>query len=122
MELREFVAKTLTQVAQGVKEAQDAALESGAFVNPGGLHGSRPMLTHQGVPLQSVAFDVALTVEESGGMGGSLSVLGGLLGGSVGREDRESSVSRIKFTVPISLPLEIRNRPPEPTRQTSAEV
>lgn len=34
MELREFISETLTQIAQGVKDAQSIVAELGAKVNP----------------------------------------------------------------------------------------
>ena len=111
MDLREFVAETLVQIIDGVKDAQSRAKESGANVNPritgsaehAAKHG---FLSASGAPAQIVQFDVALTVKEGTGTKGGIGVFSGLVNlGSAGQSSNENlSVSRVKFSVPLALP------------------
>jgi hypothetical protein len=118
MELKDFVAQSLHQIVQGVKEAQ--ATDTGAVINPriDDSSGSNPdALKKAGrlfevssrLPIEEVDFDVAVTVEESGQAGGKIGagikVLGLEAGMSGASETRNSSVSRIRFSVLVKLPL-----------------
>jgi hypothetical protein len=112
MDLSDFVKQTLVQINEGVVNAQAAI--PGAVVNPhlgpgvqisSGQHGMfGTTLGH----IQLVEFDVALTVGTSleGSGGGSLKVLGLFDVGAKAQSASESqSVSRIKFAIPMKLPL-----------------
>jgi hypothetical protein len=111
MDLKEFVAETLTQIIDGVKEAQrrTEAVE-GTSVNP---HLSAPpelarygILNAGGNVAQVIQFDVALTAMEGTGTKGGIGVVAGVFNlGSAGQSQTEnSSVSRVKFSVPLALP------------------
>jgi len=56
--------------------------------------------------LSNVEFDVAVTAEKSEGTKGGIGVFVGSIGlGAQGKSDlKNQSVSRIKFSAPISLP------------------
>ena len=111
MDLQEFVKQTLVQISCGVKEAQDATRDVGAFVNPdlsspttdAAKHG---LLLAENDYAQIVQFDVALSVSDSKGTKGGIGVLAGAITlGSSGQSNAEnSSVSRVKFVVPLVLP------------------
>lgn len=111
MELREFVAQTLTQVIDGVRDAQSQVDAPGAVINPH-VNTSHEQLGKQGFlwssegPVQIVQFDVALTVVEGTGTKGGIGVFAGAisLGTSGESKNENSSVSRIKFSVPLRLP------------------
>ena len=98
MELREFVAQTLTQIFQGVREAQSATAALGARVNPGRLTFADGVREHV---TQRVAFDVALTVDKSDTKEGKVGVAA--VAGKL--DSRNQVVSRVSFSVPIELPL-----------------
>jgi len=111
MELREFVAETIKQIAAGVKDAQAAHDEHGAFVNPhlttsAELAVKHGILIASGSAAQLVQFDVALTVKEGTGTKGGIGIFAGPISlGSSGQSNSEnSSVSRVKFFVPLVLP------------------
>ena len=103
MDLKEFVQKTLTQIAEGVVAAQECA-PKGAGVNPRiqGSPQSDENLTSSGTRLQEVEFDVALTTTDSSSLG--VGILIAVIGGGGSAEESATSVSRIKFSVPIELP------------------
>jgi hypothetical protein len=111
MDLRDFVSETLIQIADGVKQAQEKATEIGARVNPkltgGATHAAQHgFLAASGAPAQIVQFDVALTVKEGSGTKGGIGIFAGAVTlGSSGQSNAEnSSVSRVKFSVPLSFP------------------
>ena len=96
MELKEFVTKTLVEIIEGVKDAQATAKEArGAVI---------PMAAD---PIRTIDFDVALTTSESTKSKGGIGVfLGGAgIGGQKQAAGEAKSFSRIKFSVPIILPV-----------------
>jgi hypothetical protein len=116
MELKDFVSQTLTQIIDGVSDAQAAALQAGAQVNPyvnaaGSDLVSQGMLYTEGNAAQVVKFDVALTVSEGTGTKGGIGVFAGAVNlGSAGQSQSEnSSVSRVQFSVPVILPRSSEN-------------
>lgn len=129
MKLKQFVAKTLREVVGGVYDAQRGCIKAGAIVNPQGLGfyaDGRPYATLSGsgkdpdyVAVEYVSFDVAVTVAETNEKekGGSIRVIGGLMGGGVSSQSgsTNSQVSRIQFRIPIVLPF----TPPSPDAVTA---
>jgi len=94
MDVKEFVAETLRQIVDGVVDAQQQTKGKNAVVAP--YHDYH----------KTVSFDVAVTVvegkETSGKAGISVwSVGAGVRGKS---ESSSSTVSRIKFEIPVELP------------------
>jgi hypothetical protein len=119
MDLKTFVAETLTQIVQGVALAkqQIAATGTNAQVNPIWREQSSEK-TH-GSP-KPVDFDVAVTVMDEGtetagnkigGKAGLLSVVTASISAEDRSEARESrrneSTSRIKFTVLLAQPSDV---------------
>ena len=104
MELKDFIEETLKQIISGVRRAQESAIELGAKINPRG--GSV-------VEMRNVHFDVAVSTsggtEAKGGIGVFV-----VPGGSTGSQDQSdvasSSMSRIKFSVPVKLPVQSKAR------------
>jgi hypothetical protein len=113
VDLKDFVSATLTQIVTGVAEAQNAVRDAGGCVNPAivaainresyiGSHG-------HGEHVYAVAFDVAVTVAESTGTNaGAKLQIASLLSLGAGGESRDasSSTSRVKFNVPLALPVD----------------
>lgn len=107
MQLDDFVAETIRQIAAGVQRGQIEARKLGTIVNPAMLD-RRPSahgFLHPEM-IKNVEFDVAVTTSEGtetkGGIG--VSVLAVKLG-SQGKSDATSTTAnRIKFNVPITYP------------------
>lgn len=114
MDLREFVAETLIQIVQGVSDAQVEQERLGANINPRIL-GSPEHFAKLGFletgdsPAQVVQFDVALTVKDATGTKGGIGVVSGIFNlGSSGQSQTENlAVSRVKFSVPLTLRREM---------------
>ena len=111
MELKEFVAQTLTQIIDGVVQSQTNAIAHGALVNPhlnpmSGKNSEHGFLQCLEGFAQVVKFDVALTVTEGTGTKGGIGVFAGPvnLGTSGQSSNSNSSVSRVQFNVPLILP------------------
>ncbi len=111
MELRQFISDVLESIIVGVKEAESVAVDHGAIINPykiqtefGGNNLGRKTSTkiHGS---QLVEFDIALTVEDSSGKdgGAQISVLSVGLGGKLSSSSHNSTVSRVKFAIPVVL-------------------
>ncbi|WP_404304955.1 hypothetical protein [Neorhodopirellula lusitana] len=109
MELRTFIKETLVQICDGVNDAATEVNVRGAIINPDGTQSDgnstyvNPSFQRT---VQDVEFDVALTATEGTGTEGGIGVMAGVIGlGSKGKSDTSSSsTSRVKFTVPVSLP------------------
>ncbi len=98
MDLETFVSETLQQIVKGVKTAQRHADCQTARINP---------VDQQGfVHVKDIEFDVAVTVTEGAEKKGGIGVFSGVLGvgGQASSNTASSSVSRIKFSVPVILP------------------
>jgi hypothetical protein len=110
MNLREFLAETEVQIVEGVKDAQSRTTEHGASVNPR-IFATKDsekygVFVATGKAAQMVQFDVALTTTEGTGTKGGIGVFTGVINrGSSGQSQSESSsISRVKFSVPLTLP------------------
>lgn len=115
MELKDFVADTLTQICQGIQIAQENTKAMGAFISPRMAQdgwatdeNSRAFATHK------VSYDVALEViaqeqEKTGSnIVGKIVVAIATIGGKTSQEhtDKEElkKISRIRFDIPVIYP------------------
>ncbi len=109
MQLRDFVKEVLTQIVDGVRDAQEP--NGGAFVVPasdgGHKYAEHPRFASS-ARLKStiVDFDVAVTVEESDKAGGKagVKVFSFQIGVDGELASKSSTVSRVQFAVPLLLP------------------
>jgi hypothetical protein len=110
MQLKDFVSQTLNQIVEGIATAQKFAEERGALVNPKGLIGLKEKADYwdreTGEAASRVDFDVAVTAVDGKGTKGGVGVFVGAFGlGTQGEsESSKSSVSRVKFSVPVHFP------------------
>lgn len=103
MELRDFIAETLSQIVDGVRKAQSG--EMGTNVNAqmatADFGGHLVNMGTYGVATR-VDFDVSISAESSGNAGAKLTVFGVGVGG--GADHKAASANRISFSVPVRLP------------------
>ena len=114
MDLRDFIKETLVQIAGGVSDAQSELSDTNAVVSPtispsyvsNGRSQMLPTLSGEVNSATVVSFDVALTATEESGTKGGIGVVAGIVSlGSTGQSSNENtSVSRVKFDVPVTLP------------------
>ena len=117
MELKDFVSQSLIQITEGVISAQKELGSRGAKINPEMMrllkgstegYGSFGWPKDEGAnPVLLVDFDVAVTAEEGKHTKGGIGVVAGVFAlGSQAKSDAvNSSISRIRFRVPLLLPL-----------------
>ena len=111
MELKDFVAESIKQIVDGVSDAMQYAATKGARINPerqtfnANNAGARSD-PRNGAAIETIEFDVAVTVTEGTQTRGGIGVFTGFVGlGSQGQSDAtNSSVTRLKFVVPVALP------------------
>lgn len=108
MDLETFIAETLRQIVKGVQTAQEHEDCKGARINPTGkvLHMSTKTTSATEPASRQIEFDVAVTVTEGNEKKGGIGVFTGVfgVGGQANSNTANSSVSRIKFSVPVILP------------------
>ena len=112
MELKDFIEEALTQIVEGVKSAQDKAKEQNAFISPAGVrtnndNNMRIEVCGKNIPLHQIDFEIALTSSEGKGNKGGIGVFLGNIGlGTQGTsENNNTSMTRIRFSVPILFPF-----------------
>ena len=114
VELQEFIAETLKQVINGVATAQEFAKQKGAKINPSNLSISSIQNSEDIVFVdpetntvaRTIEFDVAITVSEGDSAKAGVGIFVGEIGiGAQGKSSgMNSTVSRIKFSLPILFP------------------
>jgi hypothetical protein len=119
VELQEFVTTALREILEGVRDAQTEIRGNGE-VNPPIWSGLRADAAKHGILESSngkwihlVEFDVAVSAGEAAGNKGKIGVLAGAVGlGSQRESSTESTtVSRIKFSVPVAFPATSTQQP-----------
>lgn len=112
MELKEFVSRTLTEIAEGVAEGAKAAEATGAIVNPR----ERNPRGEDGVSGKciDIEFTVGLSVTDAAKAKGGIGVVAGIFAiGTHGESNATTgATTHIKFSVPMILPSPIKR----PTR------
>lgn len=104
MELKDFIARTLSEIAQGVRAAQDATQALDARINPF----TSPSVGARSRKLIDVEFNVAVSETEGTATSGRIGVLAGIVGlAAQGQSSAgNAAATSIKFTVPMILPSE----------------
>ncbi|ELB2899435.1 hypothetical protein QNE73_004503 [Vibrio alginolyticus] len=121
MELNQFISTALVQIAKGIEEASEELKDSNAIINPRnviGTNGTDDQKVYGYLAddssrrlrkaVQLIDFDVAVIAAEGSTTKGGLGIkVGGIGIGTQGQnEDKTTSESRIKFSIPIVLPTE----------------
>ena len=111
MELKDFITETLTQMMEGVKNAQEKAKEFGAIINPPSEYSKEDTISMRNSigeyqRIQTVEFDVSLTSTSTGDTKKGISVAFAGIGveGGKGNNEQNAIMNRIKFAIPIALP------------------
>ncbi len=109
MDVSQFVQETVLGILKGVTDAQqDEAQGKGVspifHFNMGHSKDHRGIFVHGDTNYTIVEFDLAVTTETGGGSNGGIKVLG-FVTGDLSAEHTRGTASRIKFSVPIVLPI-----------------
>lgn len=115
MELKDFISETIYQIATGVKESMKKCKDLDIIVNPNisivsdndayiPQDPSRHEICRRIMPIEmDVSVAISKSSENSAGGKIGISVFG--VGGSTKDTDNTMNTNRIKFTVPVSLPV-----------------
>lgn len=98
MNIKEFISETLNQIIEGVTEAQKNNTSNASI---SGSH----------VSMKNISFDIAVVTESSENKGNKAGIKVAELvsfGKNSDIKSQESTTSRIKFEIPISLPYKDR--------------
>ena len=113
MNLQEFITETINQIIDGVAKSQIHAKESEAYVNvPISERSNKSLfIDNESVPeAQIIEFDIGITTTDTkdlkGGMGIFVASFGVGYQGEKGSSGTE--VSRIKFSIPVVLPCQVK--------------
>ena len=112
MELKKFISEVLSQIVDGVMEAQKSSLEKGAMIVPEADGGNiknatyNPSKESANFYVQNVSFEVGLTIDSkeqcTNGIGVFLGSIG--IGNKSSSSDENLYVTKVKFDIPIVLP------------------
>ncbi len=109
MDLKDFIKQTLIEITNGVKEAQESIKDSGAYINPKGLHSGeniRSGYEDQFRSLQKVKMSVAVNAVENSEMKGGIGIISVFSAGLSSKvSDINTVTNRIEIEIPISLPV-----------------
>ncbi len=108
MDIKDFVENTLVQIVEGINNANEKLKDQGAKITSKDVRALREGTTlnsRTGDLVNLIDFDVAVTVNEKdtadGGAG--IKIAGINIGGKLQNETSNQSISRIKFSIPLSL-------------------
>ena len=110
MQLKEFIKSTLTQISEGILEAQKEMENSEMIINPSGLasnqKGDKFLNTKGQRYVQDIEINVGVTAIENEGDKAAIGIVTGLLSGGAqsSSENTNQTVSTIKLTIPVALP------------------
>jgi hypothetical protein len=109
MELKEFIKETLQQIFEGIHESQVEVKQIGGIINPPEnlyTDGSGNK-SWGGNSVSTIDFEIALQEQKGTEKQGRIGVLFSNIGlnGHKKTDESNSSVNRIKFSVPVIYPL-----------------
>jgi hypothetical protein len=111
MKLEDFISDSISQIVSGLKKAQNE-IHPDASINPKGMSLMHKQLEGRRYDQKTssleefIEFDIAVTQETGTETAGGVGVfLGAVSLGSKGEsENKETSISRIKFRIPVVFP------------------
>lgn len=110
MDLQEFISETLTQIINGVVDAQNKLKDTGCIINPEFASVEKGLIskidTYNFRTVQKVKMKVALSVSENNEKSSKLGVAKFLVA-DFGNEhsNQNNQTNTVEFEIPIALPL-----------------
>ena len=110
--IEDFVSDILVGIVKGAAKASKKIEHIGGLINPevsGNI--KEPISSDRGDLVCHAEFDIAVSVSGKEGNNVKVGVFSGFLGGGAGAEmeNQTATVSRVKFTVPYSLPQTVNS-------------
>lgn len=107
MELSDFISSTITQIVDGVVDAQEKTKNTGCMINPDNIKVSdRGVYSHNNGYVGLIDFEVGLTEgDKSEGKAGIGVFLGSIgIGANTKMDTNTVSMTSVRFSIPIVLP------------------
>jgi len=112
MELKDFISETMKALIDGIIASQEYAKTKGASIVPEGIKlvqgsGYSYIDTDRVIKyLHDIQFDVAVTINSTDKIQGGIGIFAGAvgIGTQANTEQANSSLSRIKFEIPVIFP------------------
>jgi hypothetical protein len=108
MDLKEFTKETITQIVSAVREANEQINDFGASIPTDYFQGSKAITSFKDGEknIIDIEFDVAVSAVESANVGGGagIKVAAFNIGLGTNSQNENSTLSRVKFTLPLVLP------------------
>ena len=108
MDLKEFTKETITQIVSAVREANEQINDFGALIPTDYFHGSKAISSFKygEKSIIDIEFDVAVSAVESANVGGGVGIKVASINIGLGAnsQNENSTLSRVKFTLPLVLP------------------
>ncbi|MCL6334322.1 hypothetical protein EXT66_13530 [Pectobacterium carotovorum subsp. carotovorum] len=113
MKLDKYVEETIKQIITGISAAKEFGDRNDAKVNPASAtfnhqNSTNIFCLNTGVPIQKIEFDIVVSVSEGNSTTDSPEITVGsstISGNEQTSETTNSSTNRIKFSIPVLLPL-----------------
>ena len=113
MKLDQYVEETIKQVISGIGAAKEYGDKNNAQVNPASAtfrseNSTIIYCAATGVPIQQIEFDIVVSVTDGNSTTESPEITVGAVSSSQGSQTSEttnSSTNRIKFSIPVLLPM-----------------
>ncbi len=110
MELKEFIAATITAIAEATSELQQKFAPQGIVINPPAAQSGSDVFQQGSANytmrrVQSVKFDVAVTAASVSSLGGGagVKVLSMEVGGKGDKTSTDERVTRVQFEIPMTF-------------------
>ncbi|MGE9312829.1 hypothetical protein ACLOAU_14370 [Niabella sp. CJ426] len=112
MKIKEFVKEVLIEIAHGVNDASEDLKDMDVLINPR-THQSHDIIYkssddfHKARRIQNIEFDISVSIDDKSEDRKGVSVVAGVFGIGAANKDSLQNISyhKVKFTVPISLPV-----------------
>jgi hypothetical protein len=108
MDIKEFTRETITQIVSAVREANELISDSGALIPTDYYQGSKAITSFKDGEknIIDIEFDVAVSAVESAKVGGGAGIKVASINFGLGADSQNenSTLSRVKFTLPLVLP------------------
>jgi hypothetical protein len=112
MELKDFISQALSQIVDGVKEAQEKASEQGAYINPTNIKDRDTSSRHifindKSIDVNNIDFEVEVSTMDGNSKSGKAGIfVADIISVGAKNENQNTTMARNKlsFVVPVALP------------------
>ena len=124
MELKDFISETIQQISLGVKDAMEKCSELDVIVNPDITIGNdgdyyvpedkKNIAIQRRVQILDMDISVVVTASTENTMGGKIGISMIGIGGETKGIENSSNTNRVKFSIPVCLPITKTNLTSKP--------